>query len=81
MEATVVSKTGEEEFQAFALDQPIARRVVDNEVGEVWLTGDWAERCKFWTDETREIERIRVRVLNPFQLRLIWRARHGALLS
>ncbi len=71
MEAAMIAKTRQEELQALAFNQPVTRRVINLQVREIWLARDRAKRGELRANETRQIKRVRMRVLHPLKLRLI----------
>ncbi len=52
----------EVELQRFAFDQPVARHVVDDEMGEVGLARHRAERGELGRGEAGDVVRVGVRV-------------------
>ena len=67
VEGAVVAELAEIELQRLGLDQPLVRRVVDHQMGEVGLAGDRAERGEFRRGEAGDIIRVAVRVRRPVE--------------
>ena len=55
VEGAVVAEAREIKFQRLRLHQPLARHIVDHEMGEIRLAGDRAERGEFGRGETGDV--------------------------
>src|SRR5260221_13696709 len=73
VERAVIAECAEIELQRLALDQPLARHVVDDEMREIGLAGDRTERSEFRAGEAHEVGLARMRVGDLLQQGLIGR--------
>src|SRR4029078_986812 len=73
MEAFMVAERAEKQLEAFALDDRLGRRIVDDEVGEIRLAGDWAQRGEFRRREAHQVERTCLGVRYVIEPRLLGR--------
>ena len=89
VERAVVAERAEIQLQRLALDQPAARHVVDDEVREVRLAGDRAQRSELGRREAREVQLVGMRIRHALEHRLAratagpatrWPSRSEALL-
>lgn len=79
VEGAVVAEAGQIQLQALRLDQPVARHIVDDDVGEVGLARHRAQAGELGRGEARHIERVGVRIGHAFQHRLFRVGRGGGL--
>ena len=71
----MVAEGAEIKFQRLALDEEIARQIVDNEVGEVRLSGHRTDRSEFRTGEPHDVPFTGLRIGDPLQHCLVRRFR------
>ena len=76
MEPAVIAVGPEVELQRLRLDQPVRRRIVDDQVCEIRLPGHRAQRREFRDRKPRQVERIGLRVGHTLQHRIV-RAREA----
>ena len=68
MEGTVVPEGGQIELQALGLDQPVGRRIVDDDVGEVRLARHRAQAGELGGREPGKVQGPGVGIGHPLQL-------------
>ena len=73
MEGAVIAEAREIELQRFRLDEEAVRHIIDDQMREIRLAGDRAERGEFRRGEARHVMRVRVRVRHAVEQRLIGR--------
>src|SRR3546814_1796502 len=78
MEARMIAEGTEEQLQRLGFDDRVARRIIDDEVREIGLAGDRAERREFGGGETDEIGPSRSRIGHVIQGRFFRRRRKRA---
>src|SRR6476469_5686753 len=81
VEAAMVAELAEEQLQALALDDRLRGRIVDDEVREVRLPGDWAQRRELGRGEAHEVKRVAARVWHIVEHCLFGRSGKGAGLA
>ena len=68
VEGAVIAETGQIQLQALGLDQPVARRIVDDDVGKVRLGRNRAQAGELRGREPGKVKRPRMGVGHPLQL-------------
>src|SRR5205814_8967286 len=77
----MVAERAEEQLEALALDDGVAGRIVDHEVGEIGLARHRAQRSEFGGGEAYEVKRARPRVRHIIEHRFVGRSGQGAWLA
>ena len=77
VEGAVISEGIQIELQRLRLDQELVRNIVDDEMREVRLAGDRAERGEFRHREARHVMGVRMRVRHPVENGGIGGGRNG----
>ena len=71
MKATMIAETAKEQLQALALDDRLAGRIVDDDMREIRLAGDRAERGELGRGEADQVKRAGPRIGHIVECRLI----------
>ena len=77
----MVAEAAQEQFERLGFDDRLAGNIVDDEVREVGLAGDGAQRGELGRREPDEIRATRPRVRNIIEHGLFWRGGEGAVLA
>src|SRR5690349_2135448 len=77
----MVAERAEEQLEALRFDYGLLRSIVDDEMREVGLAGDRAQRGKFRRGETHEVERTFPWVRHTVEHRFVRRSGQGAGLA
>ena len=80
MESAMIAEARDIKLQRFRFQQPLARHIIDHEMGEIRLAGDRAERGEFRRREPHHIIGVLLRVGHTIERRLVGRGGpwHGA---
>ena len=76
VECAVIAEGCQVQLERLALDDPFVRHIVDDQMGEIRLARERAQRREFGAGETHQIDLAGVRVGHGLQHRLLGRRRN-----
>src|SRR5690606_29517405 len=71
VKGAVIAEGRQVELQRLRFDDPVTRHVIDDEMREIRLSGDRAERGELRRGEADDVRGIRMRIRHSFELGLV----------